>query len=363
MDKIKVYLQSPWKFSDSPYYMYLRQNPPKDVEYVNANDFGLIQSGKKLRFRNKVKHFLKKALKLLSGLPNAHLSKTNKEYNLIHCAHCLSLNKKPWVCDIEYVNQFWASGHIGSKNRILKILKKDSCKKILAWTKWSEDGILKEFPEIQSKVEIVYPGIPVQSFNKKKSERITLLFSSRRFIFKGGLHALEVIDRLTKRYGNVYGIVISDVPEEIKKNYSGNNKIDFLGFVSQDKLFKEIYPKADIFVYPSYTDTFGFGLTEALSFGLPVVTVGGLSRREIISDNETGFVIDEPNNFDIMHLNNLEDYSDIIKQIEQKTEILINNEKLRKIMSKNCLKEISEGKFSINQRNEKLKQIYGDAIK
>ncbi len=363
MDRIKVYLQSPWRFSDSPYYLYLRQNPPDNVEYVNADEFRLIQSSKRMKFNNWLKKIIKKVIRnFLPNLPNAHYSKNPEAYDLIHCAHCLSLNNKPWICDVEYIGQLWAKGRIGKKNKIRTLLLNKNCKRILAWTKWSENDILKEFPEIRNKTEIVYPGIPIQTFVRKSSNGITLLFSSRRFIFKGGLHALEVIDRLTKKYENVYGTIVSDVPEEIKNHYLSNKKIDFVGFVSQERLFKEIYPKSDIFVYPSYTDTFGFGLTEALSFGLPTVTVGGHSRKEIITD-KTGFVIDEPENFNVSHLNNLEDYSDIIKQIEEKTEMLINDKKLRDIMSKNCLSEIERGKFSIMKRNEKLKKIYEEALK
>jgi len=233
----------------------------------------------------------------------------------------------------------------------------------LAWTKWAEEGILKEFPEVRDKLEMIHPGIPAKKFTRKSSKKIILLFSSRRFIFKGGLHALEVIDRLTKKYENVYGTIVSDVPENIKNNYSDNQKIDFLGFVSQDRLFNEIYPKSDIFVYPSYTDTFGFGLIEALSFGLPIITVGGHSRKEIVTENKTGFVIEEPQNFDVIHLDNLDDYDQIINQIEQKTELLINDKKLRERMSQNCLNEIKNGKFSIEKRNKKLKEIYEEAMK
>ena len=34
--KIKVYLQYPWKFPDSPYYKYLLQEVPKEIEYYNV---------------------------------------------------------------------------------------------------------------------------------------------------------------------------------------------------------------------------------------------------------------------------------------------------------------------------------------
>ena len=363
MKKIRIYLQRPWKFSDSPYYQYLRESPPHNVEYINADEFRLIQSKIKFKINNFLKQNIKKTLRLFHGIPNAHYTKTNKQYDLIHCAHCLSLNNRPWVCDIEYAEQFFASNRIRNKKYVLNILKKENCRRIIAWTKWSENSILKEFPEIKNKVEIVYPGIPKQKFKKDKKKRINLLFSSRRFYFKGGLHALEIINRLTKKYENVYGIIVSDVPEEIIKKYSVNNKIKFLGFINKERLFKEVYPNSDIFVYPSYTDTFGFQLTEAMSFGIPVVCVGGHSRKEIIETGKTGYVVNERENLNVKSLENLEDYKDIIKEMEKKVELLIKNRKLRERMSNNAIKEIKKGRFSIKERNKKLERIYSEAIK
>jgi len=362
MESIKVYLQSPWKNTDSPYYLYLRETPPRGIEYVNAKEFKLIQSKSQLKKNNKIKSLIKKGIRnFFPNLPNAHFTKNSEKYDLIHCAHCLSLNQKNWISDIEYVNQFWAAGRVQNKRRVIKLVNSKYCKRIIAWTRWSYDSIIKEIPEIKNKVEILYPGIPEQKFKKIKSDKIILLFSARRFYFKGGLHALEVIDRLTKKYKEVEGIIVSDVPAEVLERYSGNEKIKFLGLVPQKELFEKVYPQADIFVYPSYTDTFGFQLTEALSFGLPVVTVGGHSRKEIISEGKTGFVIDEPEKWNTKDLEELK--LPCIEDIERKTELLIKNKKLRNKMSKNCLKEIKNGKFSIKKRNKKLKQIYGEAMK
>lgn len=362
MKKINIYLQKPWKYSDSPYYLYLRQNPPKNINYLNANEFQLIQNKTKLKSNNKIKSLIKKTIRtFFPGLPNAHITKNTDKCDLIHCAHCLSLNKKNWIADIEYVNQFWAAGRVKDKSRIIKLVNSKYCKKILAWTQWSYDSIIKELPEIKGKTIILYPGVPEHKFNKIKSKKIKLLFSARRFYFKGGLHALEVIDRLTKKYNNVEGLIVSDVPVEVLEKYSTNTRIKFLGLVSQKELFEKVYPQADIFVYPSYTDTFGFQLTEALSFGLPVVTVGGHSRKEIITNGKTGFIIEEPENWKLKDLEELKLKS--INEIENKTEILINNKKLRQKMSNHCLKEIKNGKFSIKERNKELKKIYEEAIK
>ena len=366
MKKIKVYIQRPWRFADSPYYQYLLRDPPKDIEYVGQNQKqGCITNKKKILIIHNAKKSMRTILRNLPfSIPNAHLTISSEKYNLIHCAHCLSLNKKPWIADIEQVNQFLPAGRITKKNKkiIKKILSSKYCKKILPWTKWSSDEILDHFPELKNKIEIVYPGIPSQKFKKIKSDKINLLFISRRFYFKGGLHALEVIDRLTKKYEKVRGIFISNVPKEILKKYSKNKKIKFYGILPHEKLVKEIFPNTDIFVYPSYTDTFGFIITEAMSFGIPVVTVNGQAISEIIEDGKTGFVIDEPKKWDLKDLEKLE-LKETLKKIEEKVEILIKDKKLRNNMSKAGIREIERGKFSIDKRNKKLARVYEEVLK
>ena len=90
-------------------------------------------------------------------LPNAHLTRSSEKYDLIHCAHCLSLNKQPWVTDTEWVGQFWIAANFDEHPKrylVKRILENKNCKKIMAWTKWAADGIIEEFPEIAEKVPI-----------------------------------------------------------------------------------------------------------------------------------------------------------------------------------------------------------------
>ena len=131
----------------------------------------------------------------------------------------------------------------------------------------------------------------------------------------------------------------------------------------QEKLFKEIYPATDILVYPSYTDTFGFTLTEAMSFGIPIVTVGGHSRKEIVEQGKIGYVIEESKKFNLKYLEELRTLRPIIDEIEKKVEHLIKNKKLREKMSRNGIKEIKSGKFSIEKRNKKFVEVYKEALK
>lgn len=361
--QIKVYLQYPWKFPDSPYYKYLIDNPPKGIEYLNTKkQKGVITNRNKFLFSNKIKKIIRGAFKILHlSISNAHISPEG-DYDLIHCAHCLSKNKdKPWVADIEALWQFYVGNkNRFTKNKIRKILMRSNCKKILPWTEKTKKEIIEEFPEIKNKVEVVYPAIQEKKFKKIETKRIHIIFSGRYFYWKGGFHALDAIDKLTKKYKNVYGIFNSDVPKEIKERYQKNSKISFHGLISQEKLF-ELYQESDIMIYPGYSDTFGFAFLEAMSFGIPVITVEGFARKELIEDKKTGLVIEKRlqiNQKEIRKIN-----EELISKIEKETSKMIENKKSREEMSQNCLRAITHGKFSIKERNKRIWKIYEEAIK
>jgi len=363
--KIKAYLQYPWGRSDSQYYKSLIENPPSNVEYVQTSKkVGIISNNYKFLISNFLKNQIRKWTHR-SGLviPNAHFTKKSEECDLIHCAHCLSKNKMtPWVADVESLWQMWVSGRDrrGGRERVLKYLQRENCKKLLAWTESAAKDVINKFPEVKDKVEVVYYAMPEQQQTRKKSKEIVLFFSGRHFFAKGGLHATEVIDRLTKKYQNVRGVVNGAIPNEIIERYSGNKKLKFYQLMPYKDILK-IYQQADIFVYPGYSDSFGFVFMDAMAFGVPIITVdNGGCRREIVEDGKNGFVI---NIGDWKRLDLAKIDEDAVSKICEKTEILINDKKLRDKMSKNGLKEISSGKFSIKKRNEKLKKIYMEAVK
>jgi glycosyltransferase involved in cell wall biosynthesis len=362
MKSIKVHLQYPWKFPDSPYYKYLIDNPPEGIKYINAEkQKGVITNKKFFWFSNFLKKNIRKSLSTLNlSLPNARLSPRGN-YDLIHCAHCLSLNKnRPWVADIE---SFWQL-YLGkktkkSKEKVKKILISNNCKKILPWTQITANEIIKEFPEIKEKVEVVYPAVPVQKFKRKKNKRLKIIFIARYFDIKGGIVALKVLEKLGQKYG-VEGIVISNVPENIKKRYS---KLKIYDLMPQEKLF-ELMQNSDLFLYPGSADTFGFSLLEAMAFGLPIITIntkGTISRKELIENNKIGLIFDIDNKINFNKIGKIEE--EIINKLIENCSKLIENKKLREKMSKNSIEIVKNGKFSIKERNRKLKKIYEESLR
>ncbi len=369
MGNLNVFFQKPLGIVDSSYYESLVKNPPKKISYSGFNNFKILIKGNLFKKTFLLKLFLKKVLKVLKvSFPNAYYSNNIGDSGLIHCTRCLSKNRFPWVADFEYINQFWFGGNSNkfnnkSKKTVRKYLNSEYCKKIMPWSEWSKKNILREFPELKNKIEVVFPAVPIQTFSKNlHKKKVRFLFVGRDFEIKGGEIFLKILNTLTKKYPQVDGVIVSEVPEKFIMKYSKNKRIRFLKLLPRESLFTKIYPSSDILLYPTFSDTLGFAILEAQSFGIPVISQKTKSTHtisETIIEGKTGFII---NNLKASGENRVMDPK-TLNSILKKCETLICERSLRNEMSKNAKTQILNGKFSIKERNKKLGKIYFDAMK
>ena len=70
----------------------------------------------------------------------------------------------------------------------------------------------------------------------------------------------------------------------IRARYPG---VSFLGVLQQEELAK-VYASADVFVFPSKTDTFGLVLLEAMACGLPVAAYPVTGPLDVLDDSRGG---------------------------------------------------------------------------
>lgn len=79
--------------------------------------------------------------------------------------------------------------------------------------------------------------------------------------------------------------------EALARDLGVHERVRFLGWVSgaeKNRCFQE----ADIFCTPSKADSFNMSMIEAISHGLPVVTVRSRGVADLVEDGETGFIVD-----------------------------------------------------------------------
>lgn len=69
-------------------------------------------------------------------------------------------------------------------------------------------------------------------------------------------------------------------------------EVNYLGVLDQPEL-AQVYAAADVFVFPSKTDTFGLVLLEAMACGLPVAAYPVTGPLDVIGDNASAGALDE----------------------------------------------------------------------
>ena len=113
-------------------------------------------------------------------------------------------------------------------------------------------------------------------------------------------------------------------------------------------------------------------LLDAMSYELPVVTTDIWANSEIIEDGKTGFLIQKSKKIKYFDENFIPQWSlpqtlkiikknidpQTINQIIEVTAKLIENSNLRRKLGYAARLEIEKGKFSIENRNKQLKEIF-----
>lgn len=157
---------------------------------------------------------------------------------------------------------------------------------------------------LDGKVTVVYPAVRrVADDCVRFSDGDLRLFFSGEFFRKGGVHVVDAFERARRRYPGISLTICCD--ERIDFNTSNQSlrteylhKIKTLpgiqhkGRIPREQLMTEVYPDTDIFLMPTYVESFGLAIVEAMAFGIPVISTNHFAIPEIIEDGVSGLLID-----------------------------------------------------------------------
>ena len=153
----------------------------------------------------------------------------------------------------------------------------------------------------------VYPrGIDIKQFHPSKRNGVlnkwfdisggTTLIYVGRVSKEKNMHLLaDAFTRLSQDRPDLRLVVVGDGPylHAMKQTMAGL-PCYFTGYVKGEKL-AELYASADIFVFPSTTDTFGNVVLEAQASGLPVIVTDSGGPCENMIHDQTGLVVPADN--------------------------------------------------------------------
>jgi UDP-glucose:(heptosyl)LPS alpha-1,3-glucosyltransferase len=162
---------------------------------------------------------------------------------------------------------------------------------------------LEQYYHRTENVSVVYHGVDLETFNPgnrnrfRAAVRSELNLADDRFtalyvgdLQKAGRPAIEAISRIPD--ANLICVSSSD-PEpyrDVARQYGAADRIHFLPNTST---IERYYAAADVFVFPSFYDTFGMVVSEAMASGLPVIASRAAGAAELIEHSVSGIVMDE----------------------------------------------------------------------
>ena len=148
---------------------------------------------------------------------------------------------------------------------------------------------------IDAEIGIFTRGIETERFHpgyRQEHDGVDVLYVGRVSTEKNLDLLVDIfVDRTDSRL-----VVVGDGPY-LREMKTLLPKASFAGFLKGEELSRA-YASADIFAFPSTTDTFGNVVLEAMSSGLPVIVTDEMGPKELVDHGKTGFITHDSDDFE-----------------------------------------------------------------
>lgn len=213
---------------------------------------------------------------------------------------------------------------------------------VTANSNFTRTWFLKMFGKQYSRKTRTIPGgVNIADFSNSNDEILARidkkynLTGKKVVLFTGRLTVHKGVDYLIMAARKIKGevLILGDGPERayleerIKKYNLTNTRI--LGYMkpSEGIKYREFYRRADVYVAPSVWDEpLGLVILEAMASGTPVIVTRKGGITSIVKDGQNGFLVRARNS----------------KEIAEKVNLLLSDEKLRLRMAQKARKTIEE---------------------
>ncbi len=200
-------------------------------------------------------------------------------------------------------------------------------------------------PMYKSKIKIIQNGIEFNDslFQKKSGTNFKIGFIGRWSPEKRAYLFLEIATQIKKKYPEVC-FVMAGTGMKSNLNKIVGAGVEFLGEITDNKYFKQLYNDLHFVLLPSKYEGFPMVIMEGMAQGvIPVATnVGGISEH--IINNKNGVLIDDSDEHTVV--------SDFVNSIE---ELLRDNERMT-MLSQNAY-HYAHSNFQVQKFNDTYNQI------
>jgi len=172
--------------------------------------------------------------------------------------------------------------------------------RVIAVSQATKGDLVRVYHADPERVEVIHSGVPAVRQKLSPQEQVArtlqshgitapyLFFLGRLETKKNVARIVEAFFRLKER-GVPHQLVLGGNPgvgfAEVKRLVEGSpfgKDVILTGYVGEEKA--DLYSGADVFVFPSLYEGFGFPILEAAGYGTPIVTSRSSSLAEVAGD-------------------------------------------------------------------------------
>lgn len=268
--------------------------------------------------------------------------------------------------------------------QLRRLFAQSNLKKLMFWSQAGFDSLQNyggiDPATLAGKAAIVRPAVrrvPDDVVQYRDGD-LQLLFAGD-FFRKGGVHVIDAFERARRRYPGISLVVCCDehldfktTDEALRHEYLDKLRtlpgIVNMGRVPRERLMREVYPATDIFLIPTYVETFGMAILEAMAFGIPVISTNHFAIPEMIDDGVSGLLIDTTA-FNCARLFAGYTVTSIppdfraymTEAVFERMSRLIESRELRRSLGRNAV-ATARTKYSFDRRNAAITDIYRRAL-
>lgn len=135
--------------------------------------------------------------------------------------------------------------------------------------------------------------------SEDKREGFNILYVGGVNIMKGMPYLIEAFKSI--KNDTIKLTLVGNVQSVIRDMCKDDSRISLKGYIPHKMIHQE-YAKADLFVFPSLSDGFGFAPLEAMSYGVVCAVSDASGICDVILDGENGFIFKAESSIEIKRI-------------------------------------------------------------
>ena len=205
-----------------------------------------------------------------------------------HCFNCVHL-KGNFEKDLSYYN------FLNKKRNYEKIKNTTLVFPCKDFKKLKNKTILKIF-----KKSTIIPNainnkkIFLNKIKLKNKNNFTILFGAQNLDQKW--KGTDIVIQLIKKFSHEdVNFIIFGKTKKFINFFENEKKVKYLGYIDSEIKMKKMFINSDLFIFPSYYESFGKLIIESLANGIPVIANKAYGAKDILSHKHDGYLVENQN--------------------------------------------------------------------